>query len=146
MKYCSKCGNAVDDAAEYCPICGERCAAEAAETVDAEPVGSNYGSTGSNDYRTFETKKPEGKSLAGFIIGVASMIICNTFVGPVVGLILSIIGLVSFDESKNTGKWLGIAGIIINSLAILIFTAFVIATVVMMSSGNNFHYYRHFDF
>lgn len=56
----------------------------------------------------------------GFWIGIVSIFLAFIGVIPLIGLIISIIGLVKFDKEKHSGLWMGIAGLILNLLYLLV--------------------------
>lgn len=118
MKYCNNCNNGIDDSAEVCPICGEK------QAVDAVPVQSMP-----------DEKKMVGASVAGFVIGILSLVLCNTVIGPLVGLVLGILGTRKFDESRNKSRWVGVAAIALNALAIVLAVIAVVTIFSMYFSG-----------
>ena len=56
----------------------------------------------------------------GFWIGIASIFLSFIGIIPMIGLILSIVGLVKFDKEKYSGLWMGITGLILNLLYLLV--------------------------
>ena len=60
MKYCTKCGNAIDDNAAVCPICGET----------QKKEGSQNQSGTYSDFHSVKEKGPVGTAIASFIIGI----------------------------------------------------------------------------
>lgn len=56
----------------------------------------------------------------GFWIGIASIFLASIGIIPLIGLIISIIGLVKFKKEKNKGLWMGITGFILNLLYLLV--------------------------
>jgi hypothetical protein len=59
--------------------------------------------------------------VVGLIFGVISIFL-GADVGfiPLIGIILSIIGLVTFKQEKHEGLWMGIVGLVLNSLFFLV--------------------------
>ena len=94
--FCKSCGKEVKDEAVICPYCG--CALAKIEVNG-------------------ETEKPEGKRkinvscLVGFILSALSWILALFGTVAIVGLILSIVGLVQANRKNERLKGLGIAGI-----------------------------------
>ena len=125
MRYCTNCGNAIDDSAQSCPHCGavQNGGNNDKVTVNAIPE------TNTNSINNVN-KKTDGLSIAGFVIGIISLILCNSFIGPIIGLILSIIGTRRFDPSRNTSKWMGVTGIVLNAVAIAAFIIVVVIAVI----------------
>jgi hypothetical protein len=68
---------------------------------------------------------PRGKSIASMILGIAAIFFGFTFVVPIVGLVLGIIGV----RSEPAGHGMAIAGIIMNALMLV---GWVIAAVVVI--------------
>jgi hypothetical protein len=64
-------------------------------------------------------KKNNGIMLTGFIIGLISIFLHEIGIIPLSGIIISIIGLVTFKEAKHKGLWMGIVGLILNILYFL---------------------------
>lgn len=89
MKYCSNCGNKIEDGASYCSNCG----ADLSTLHYNDPVSAPV------------PKKMNGLCVAGFI--------CS-FVFLVLGLVLSIIGLKDVKDKNEDGKEFAVAGIIIS--------------------------------
>ncbi|WP_064091529.1 DUF4190 domain-containing protein [Rossellomorea aquimaris] len=54
----------------------------------------------------------------GFIVGIISVFFSIFLFIPFLGLILSIIGLGKYDPQNESGRWMGITGIILNTLYI----------------------------
>ena len=95
-KYCSNCGRKIEEDIKYCPDCGWE--------LD------------NNEYRkrNNETNNAKGSNvfaILGFIF---------SFISPLLGLILSIIGLSQLKKYKKYGIVFGILGIIISIIRILI--------------------------
>ena len=82
----------------------------------------------------------DGLCLAGFIVSIANFFICGG--AAIVGLILSIIGVVRVKKSGRGGKGLGIAGIIISGIQVALVVIFLFMYVVMgiNSIGSDFSY------
>lgn len=94
MKYCKNCGKELDDNAYVCPNCGVKVEEDA-------PV--------------VEEHRTNGLAIAGFVL---------SFFIPLVGLILSIVGLVKV-KVYHSGKGLAIAGIVLS-------VVFWIANILIM--------------
>jgi hypothetical protein len=65
------------------------------------------------------SKENNGIILTGFIIGLISIFLHEIGIIPISGIIISIIGLVTFKEEKHKGLWMGIVGLILNILYLL---------------------------
>ncbi|KQU13010.1 hypothetical protein ASG65_11710 [Bacillus sp. Leaf13] len=56
----------------------------------------------------------------GFWIGIVSIFLSFIGIIPLIGLIISIVGLVKFDKGKQSGLWMGVTGLILNLLYLLL--------------------------
>jgi|LFRM01.2.fsa_nt_gb hypothetical protein len=56
----------------------------------------------------------------GFGFGFASIFLYFIGIIPLAGIIISIIGLATFDKEKQKNLWMGIVGLILNSLYMLV--------------------------
>ena len=110
---CDKCGSEVDGSAKFCPNCGAKIeATEKAERVEVvETVVRNNTNTNS----TINSVENGYNALAiiGFILAFIPKI-------WIVSLIISIVALVQISKTKEKGKGLAIAGIVISSSIMLI--------------------------
>ena len=108
---CDKCGSEVDGSAKFCPNCGAKIeATEKAERVEVvETVVRN------NNTNTINATEAGYNALAiiGFILAFIPKI-------WIVSLIISIVALVQISKTKEKGKGLAIAGIVISSSIMLI--------------------------
>ncbi len=104
--YCSKCGAQIDDSATFCQYCGTPTTGTPVnQQYYAPPVQQGTNGTSSN--------QTNGFAIAGFVLA---------FFMPLIGLVLSIVGLVkSKKDFGGSGKGLAIAGIVISGVAILIY-------------------------
>lgn len=103
--FCKNCGKEIDDSAVVCPNCG----VATEKMAQSQPVASQKNTM----------------ALVGFIF---------SFFSSVIGLILSIVGLVNSKkpEYNGDGRGLAIAGIILSCIS----TAFyIIIFVVVLGSG-----------
>lgn len=66
-------------------------------------------------------RRTNGLAVAGFIVGLVSVFLPLFFglIGGIVGLVLSIVGVVKHNALTQSGKGLGIAGIILSAIAIV---------------------------
>ena len=116
MNYCTNCGEKVEEYYNVCPRCGTSLKNNKFVSEDNQYRRSNsYSST--SEINDDKRKSSEGESssdtfaIVGFVL---------TFFVPIVGLILSILGMKS---TKNKG--FAIAGVILNSIIVL-FTIIII--------------------
>jgi predicted membrane protein len=55
-----------------------------------------------------------------FWFGIVSIFLNFIGIIPLAGIIISIIGLVTFKKEKQKGKWQGVTGLILNSLFMVV--------------------------
>ena len=116
MNYCTNCGEKVEEYYNVCPRCGTPLKNNHFASDDNQYRRSNsYSST--SDINEDKRKSSEGESSADTFAIVGFVL---TFFIPIVGFILSILGMKS---TKNKG--FAIAGVILNSVIVL-FTVIVI--------------------
>ena len=102
-KFCTSCGKEVPNGAAVCPNCGT--------AVDNGAVNN-----------VAPAKKTNGLAIAGFVVSLVSLLCCGAC--SVVGLVLSIVGLVQAKKYDGNGKGMAIAGIIIGAIAIVLWIVF----------------------
>lgn len=56
----------------------------------------------------------------GFGFGLASIFLSFIGIIPLAGIIISIIGLTTFDKEKQKNLWMGVVGLVLNSLYMLV--------------------------
>ncbi len=64
----------------------------------------------------------------GFWIGVSSVFLGFIGIIPLVGIVLSIIGMIQFDRTNNKNQWMGPVGCILN-VVFLFVGAFIIGSM-----------------
>ena len=75
-------------------------------------------------------KKINSLCLAGFLVSLFSLLINLWGLVGITGIVLSAVGLNSFNEKKETGQGLAIAGMIIGVVSV----AYAIVLIVSMMS------------
>ena len=103
--YCSHCGKQIDDGVSFCPECGAKVGAPAEQPKQDAPrvYCKNCGKEVSPDAALCpncgakiepQNKKPvNALGIAGFVLSIISLWGGSVFVVPIVGLILSAIGV-----------------------------------------------------
>lgn len=116
--YCIKCGSPIDDNAKFCPNCGSPTSA----VPSVPPAATYYPSQPQQASQPRQTAQNQtnGCVIAGFVL---------SFFMPLIGLILSIIGVGKAKECGN-GKGLAIAGIVLSSIDIAVFILVVLLVVL----------------
>ena len=102
MKHCPKCGAQLADDDDYCYFCGNKLEEEIVERTEAS---FSHIENSSEQYRNnYDNNTP---AVVGFVM---------SFIFPIVGLVLSIIGLKNSKRLNGKNRSLAIAGIIISIL------------------------------
>lgn len=107
--YCSKCGAPIDDNATFCPNCGSSTSPAAAQPY-------NY-----TQPQPAPQTKSNGCAIAGFILA---------FFMPLIGFILSIVGISKAKECGGDGKGLAIAGLVLSLLDIIVYIIIIAVLLV----------------
>ena len=128
--FCSKCGKEIEKNAKFCAGCGEKVTAKK-ETVKAEKVEKEVKVAKKVEEPKTEVKQESsGAGIAGMVIGIISLLLSWAIVFillPVIGLIISLVA-----KGKKGFK---IAGIILNSLAIVVSIILVIVFINLGVKG-----------
>ena len=101
MKYCRKCDAQLADDDSYCYFCGANLEEQKEEVTKEKPVFTDQ-SYYEDNYHQVQTN---GVAIAGFVF---------SFISPIVGLVLSIVGLNKSKQLRGAGRGYAIAGIIIS--------------------------------
>lgn len=110
-KFCTKCGSELNES-NFC----ENCGAKNEDNVANSTVQIN---------QTIVNKpKSNGFATAGFVISLVSILCCGGT--STIGLIFSIIGLVTAKKYDGNGKGLAIAGIIISAISVILLILFYV--------------------
>lgn len=118
--FCSKCGKEISDKDKYCPYCG-------CEISQNEKSGNE-----SSDLQQKEAiQTPVQEKRVDKTIGVLSLVFA--FIFPLVGLIISIIGLVKYKDKEN--KSLCTVGLIISGIDIILYFGFSIFLMMRIIGG-----------
>lgn len=159
MKFCKHCGVQIEDTTTFCPNCGTNVSDDDVSSNTSEPQFSEYKPAQSvqpaqyQPYQEYQNPGvyPEGKlnglAIAGFIVSIASFFICG--ISSIVGLILSIVGMVQIKNSikagvPQRGNGFAIAGLICGIIGvafIVIYLIMVAAAVAYFPWGSIDYYY-----
>ena len=107
MKHCKKCGAQLADDDDYCYFCGSKLEEEKEEIRNDN---LRFNNSYDNNYQHQYVRK-NGLAIAGFVVA---------FFSPIVGLVLSIIGLNKSKTMDGDGRGMAIAGIVVAILNFLI--------------------------
>lgn len=108
--FCKSCGKEIADNATVCPYCG------AVANQPSAPAQQSYA----------PPPAPVEKNT------MATVGLILAFVAPLIGLILSIIGLKKSKELGGEGRSLSIAGIVISCIEMAAIVLFVVVYVVII--------------
>lgn len=137
--YCSHCGKQIDDGVSFCPECGAKVGAPAEQPQQDAPrvYCKNCGREISPDAALCpycgakvepQNKKPiNALGIAGFVLSILSLWGGSVFVVPIVGLILSAIGVA--QREKYSSNAFATAGLVI-SIVTLVFWVLMVALIV----------------
>ena len=104
MKHCKNCGAQLADDDDYCYFCGKPLEEEKKE----EPIFRNQGEYDSKyEYQ----EKRNIIAMLGFVFA---------FFSPIIGLILSIVGLKRANQLNGLGRGQAIAGIIVSIVSMVL--------------------------
>ena len=104
MKHCKHCGAQLADDDNYCYFCGASLEEET-EQVKADYIDERYQEyKNSERYQNYMERRPNTIAIIGFVFA---------FVSPIIGLVLSIIGLNRARMDHGNGRGYAIAGIIV---------------------------------
>lgn len=128
--YCTKCGAQVHDGDRFCPSCGAALNSSPAYIDPFEPQ-TNYNpppvQQPQNQWQQTAPTEENSMAILGFIFA---------FIFPIVGLILSIMGL-----KKRQYHGLAVAGVVISIISIIIY---VIAVIVIIATWDPYVYYPYY--
>ena len=122
--YCSHCGKQIDDGVSFCPECGAKVGAPTEQPKQDAPrvYCKNCGREVSPDAALCpncgakiepQNKKPiNALGIAGFVLSLISLWGGSVFVVPIVGLILSAIGVAQREKYSSSG--FATAGLVIS--------------------------------
>lgn len=147
--YCRKCGKQIDDEAVVCPHCGvlavrngtPRFYGKPAQPVQyytpviqpvVQPVQQPAQPVQITEQAPAEPKGTNGLGLAGFVIGLLSLITGMYFcISAVIGLIFSIFGVMNRKKYKSCNG-LAIAGVVLSAVALVGWFAFFASIFINM--------------
>ena len=117
--FCPNCGTQNNDGVNFCANCGANLYQNAAPSV--APIAA------------MPQQKTNVLCIVGLIVSLASILFLGTT--AIIGLILSIIGLISAGKKNEKGKGQAIAGIIISSILVVVW---IFAIFVGLTNANRY--------
>ena len=133
-KFCSSCGKELEENATTCSGCGK--------TIVESKENTTTGTVQVNQTIVTPKHTTNGMAIAGFVISLVSLLCCGST--SFLGLIFSIVGLVSAKNYDGDGKGLAIAGIILSSLFVILFVIFmsmgILASIFESASYSTYYY------
>lgn len=159
--FCSNCGQRLADNVKHCPNCGMPVEPETGKNAEFQSAGAaapeysqtfgpasseapkprtpaqNYSQTYTGDASAAAAALPEDKqALAGFILGLVSVLCCCT---SCVGLVCGILAIVFGKKglSSKTRHWMGVVAIVLGIIAVVAFLlgVFVKMGIIQQSGG-----------
>lgn len=119
-KYCTNCGKQIPCDANLCPYCGT--------SVSNQTINNN---TNINQ----NTISPKNDvALGGLIVSIISIFCCGSL--SIIGLILSIIGLLKSKKMNGKSEGAAIAGIIISSILIFLWILVIVLLFIIGTNDN----------
>lgn len=132
-KFCTNCGTKLEDDVVFCTGCGQKVEDNGGSAPsNNNPAGNvtvNVSNVGNG-----AAKKTNGLAIAGFVTSlVSTLLCCGAF--NMIGLILSIVGLVKAKDYDGNGKGMAIAGIIICAVVMVLS---IIVSIILAISGTTY--------
>ena len=136
-KYCPRCGNIVNENDNFCGYCRNSLNNNIEQMNNQNMVNNSVNSVNQdmnqtqsiNNSQNINTVKTNTFAITGFIMSIASPTFCCGLLS-LPSLIVSIIGLSKVNKTKENGKGLAIAGIIISAVTILAYILYIILLIV----------------
>ena len=131
-KFCPSCGQEITEEGTFCINCGYNLSQlnQVQDEVQVQvqnpnPNQNNYNNNNFNgNYNQNVQMVPtytNGMAITGFVLGIVSLLCCcYTSILAVVGIVFAIVGLNNANTHGGIGKGFAIAGIVLNSISILI--------------------------
>jgi hypothetical protein len=144
--FCTNCGKRLDEATGGTTTTSNtQQAAPPAQPITPQANTYPYGQPSSNTHYTAPPQsKTNGLAIAGFITSLVSLFF-NLFtfgILGVVGIVLSAVGInMAKKPEYNSGKGLGIAGVVIGIVGILFIILILVAVISYPSFWDYYYYY-----
>ena len=84
-----------------------------------------------SQYAQFPEAPPRGLSIASLVIGIISFFAGFTFIVPIIGLVLGVMGL----RREPAGRGMALAGIWINAAILVVWAIITIIVIVIIAAG-----------
>lgn len=133
MKFCGNCGAQLEETAKFCPYCGNACDpdTQVQTPAAAEPVLPSPTAQGYTPYGV--SPKTNGMAVAGFILGILSLfswICCLGTITSILAIVFSAIGLSKIKQTKEQGRGLATAGLVLGILGMLGYVIYIVLAFV----------------
>ena len=124
-KFCTNCGSELKEGQAFCTNCGKKDGEEVKEEVKTTTT------TVTNNVSNTAKEPTNGLAIAGFVTSLVSTLLCCGMFN-LVGLVLSIVGLIKAKDYNGKGKGLAIAGIVICAVVMVLS---IILSIIIGISG-----------
>ena len=111
--FCPNCGAELIEESVFCTNCGKKDGEEVKEEVKTTTT------TVTNNVSNTAKEPTNGLAIAGFVTSLVSTLLCCGMFN-LVGLVLSIVGLIKAKDYNGKGKGLAIAGIVICAVVMVL--------------------------
>lgn len=138
MKFCGNCGAKMEDGEQYCSYCGTRFESAARRDADTNiemrpaPQYSAQSQHSDPMMRQLPTQKTNGFAVAGFVMGLISILFCWCCFGvtQILGVIFSAVALSQIKKTGEGGKGLAVAGLVLSVLCIVLSAVFAVLSAL----------------
>ncbi len=115
--YCTNCGKECNNDEKFCTDCGTPINAVQAQTAASVPAVEATESVPADSKK--EKKKFNVFAIVGFVLSLVSFLggPGTVVLGPLAGLIFSIVALVQIKKNSQKGKGLAVAGVILGAIS-----------------------------
>ena len=120
--FCYKCGKEIPAGSAFCPFCGVRQGEGAMEESSAAAVPPSPAGEGfSQPINTSPVSKAQYNLLCilGLVISAISLVFNYFGLVGLGGTIVSVIGIIQCNRSKENGRILGVLGVLLGAVSII---------------------------
>ena len=143
-RYCNNCGGKMDEDVAFCPECGQKVINDEQYNTSIQSINDDgqgmqqvtnfntghYDSTTNNNSNSNDISQPgKGFAIASLVLGIVSLLFIIFF--PLVGLVVSIVGVVCATKAKSSGYNGGMqtAGVVCSLIGLIFNGLYFVACV-----------------